>query len=83
MIRTVIKSLLICALLTACVPNHEGPQTVTIMTFNVENLFDNEDDPGKDDQTYRAIEDKQTAAHKNACTAIEVPRSSKRPISCW
>ena len=30
---------------------------VTIMTFNVENLFDNDDDPGKDDRTFWAIED--------------------------
>ena len=32
-----------------------GPQSVTIMTFNVENLFDNVDDPGKDDKADLAI----------------------------
>ena len=26
--------------------------TVSVMTFNVENLFDNVDDPGKDDKAY-------------------------------
>ena len=31
--------------------------SVTIMTFNVENLFDNEDDPGKNDETYLALTD--------------------------
>ncbi len=36
---------------------------VTIMTFNVENLFDNADDPGKDDKAYLPIEAKQSAEH--------------------
>lgn len=44
------------------------------MTFNVENLFDNVDDPGKDDRTYLAIADKQTQEHKAACAGIEVDR---------
>lgn len=47
--------------------------SVTIMTFNVENLFDNIDDPGKDDKAYLAIGDKQSAEHKAACAEIEVP----------
>jgi endonuclease/exonuclease/phosphatase family metal-dependent hydrolase len=46
---------------------------VTIMTFNVENLFDTEDDPGKDDRTYLPLAMKQTAAHKAACAKVEVP----------
>ncbi len=45
---------------------------VTIMTFNVENLFDNVDDPGKADETYLAIEAKQAPAHIEACNEIEV-----------
>ena len=50
-----------------------GPQ-VTIMTFNVENLFDNVNDPGKNDDTFLAIEDKQSDAHKALCADIEVER---------
>ena len=52
-------------LLQACArPGGEGSEpapappsgeTVTLMTFNVENLFDSEDDPGKDDRTYLPI----------------------------
>jgi endonuclease/exonuclease/phosphatase family metal-dependent hydrolase len=48
-------------------------RAVTIMTFNVENLFDNIDDPGKDDKAYLAIGDKQSAEHKAACAEVEVP----------
>ncbi|HEX6259636.1 MAG TPA: endonuclease/exonuclease/phosphatase family protein [Woeseiaceae bacterium] len=46
---------------------------VTIMTFNVENLFDTRDDPGKDDRTYLPLAMKQTAEHKAACAKVEVP----------
>ena len=48
--------------------------TVSVMTFNVENLFDNIDDPVKDDKAYLPLSAKQTAAHKNACNEIEVQR---------
>ena len=44
------------------------------MTFNVENLFDNIDDPVKDDKAYLPLSAKQTAAHRNACNEIEVNR---------
>ena len=47
---------------------------VTLMTFNVENLFDNLDDPGKDDKAYLPIEAKQSARHKSECAEIEVER---------
>jgi endonuclease/exonuclease/phosphatase family metal-dependent hydrolase len=42
------------------------------MTFNVQNLFDNIDDPGKDDKAYLPIAAKQTDAHIDACNEIEV-----------
>ena len=51
-------------------PDHE----VTLMTFNVENLFDNLDDPEKDDKAYLPIEAKQSDAHKAECAKIEVER---------
>jgi len=47
---------------------------VTIMTFNVENLFDNVDDPGKNDLTFLALEDKQSEQHKAVCNEIDVDR---------
>lgn len=55
-------------------PDRATPLAVTVMTFNVENLFDNADDPGKDDKTYLSIGAKQHAAHVDACNAIEVER---------
>ena len=45
---------------------------VTIMTFNVQNLFDNVDDAGKDDKAYLPIEAKQNDAHIRECNEIEV-----------
>jgi len=48
------------------------PLNVTVMTFNVQNLFDNVDDPGKDDKAYLPIDAKQNAAHINACNEIAV-----------
>lgn len=45
---------------------------VTIMTFNVQNLFDNIDDAGKDDKAYLPIAAKQNDAHIQECNEIEV-----------
>ncbi len=45
---------------------------VTVMSFNVQNLFDNTDDPGKDDKAYLPLAAKQTDAHTDACNEIEV-----------
>jgi len=46
--------------------------SVSIMTFNVQNLFDTTDDAGKDDKAYLPIEAKQSAAHIAECKEIEV-----------
>ena len=75
--------LFLSPLLAACAAElpHETTQsedlaitTVTVMTFNVENLFDNIDDPEKDDKAYLPLAAKQSAAHKRACNEIEVQR---------
>lgn len=47
---------------------------VTVMAFNVENLFDNVDDPGKDDKAYLPLDAKQKRSHIDECNQIEVPR---------
>ena len=47
-------------------------QSVSIMTFNVQNLFDNLDDPDKDDKAYLPIEAKQLEAHIAECSTIPV-----------
>jgi hypothetical protein len=54
------------------VPVAEPSSAVSIMTFNVENLFDNVDDPGKVDETYLALAAKQSEQHIAACETIEV-----------
>jgi len=50
------------------------PQLVTIMSFNVENLFDNVHDEGKNDSTYLPREAKSDPAHIAECERIEVER---------
>ncbi len=45
---------------------------ITVMTFNVQNLFDNTDDPDKDDKAYLPIAAKQNEAHIAACNEIAV-----------
>jgi len=46
--------------------------SVTVMSFNVQNLFDNVDDPGKDDKAYLPLAAKQNDAHIAACNEIPV-----------
>ena len=48
----------------------KSPGSITVMTYNVENLFDNLDDSGKDDETYLAIEDKKNARHRTKCQGV-------------
>ena len=75
--------LLAAILLGACAsPEAERPADtlpastlqVSLMAFNVENLFDNVDDPGKNDSTFLALEDKQNDEHRALCAEIEVQR---------
>ena len=58
--------------LCACETEQPPPLTVTVMTMNMQNLFDNVDDPGKDDKAYLSIEAKQNEAHIAACNEIKV-----------
>ncbi len=80
-LRDTTLALLCVMLLIACeskqateVDVEVGKASVVLMTFNVENLFDNQDDPGKDDKAYLALAAKQTDAHKAECAEITVDR---------
>ena len=44
------------------------------MAFNVENLFDARDDPGKSDETYLPANKKKAKAHITKCEQITVRR---------
>ena len=48
--------------------------SLSIMTFNVENLLDARHDIGKDDRTYPPRELKTSARHIESCHRIGVPR---------
>jgi len=79
----------VCLLLAACASGPGSDSTldaerpagkeaerpvVNIMAFNVENLFDTADDPGKDDATYLPASVKTDPDHVAACERIEVDR---------
>jgi len=66
-----IVLLIVTVLLAACAktPEPRG-HAVTLMTFNVENLFDAKDDPDKADYDYLPIELKQSEEHKDACAEL-------------
>ena len=44
----------------------------SVMSLNVDNLFDTIDDPGKDDKAYLPIEAKQSDRHQRSCNSIRV-----------
>lgn len=79
---TIFTSLVLTAFfLGACSKDSAQPvaieqplAAVTIMTFNVENLFDTTHDAGKTDQTFLPLANKQTAEHKAECATIQVDR---------
>ena len=58
--------------LLACSAGETQVTSVTVMSFNVQNLFDNRDDVGKDDKAYLPIEAKQDETHAAACNEIPV-----------
>ncbi len=47
---------------------------LSVMTFNVENLFDTEQDADREDYTYLPLSLKQTKAHRDHCRQMKVPR---------
>ena len=47
---------------------------ISLMTYNVENLFDNKDDIGKDDKAFLPLSFKKNSYHKGHCKSIEVKK---------
>ncbi len=69
----VFLTVAMCACSPASPPRAvHNTESVTVMSFNVQNLFDNIDDPDKDDKAYLPIEAKQNDAHIAECSTIEV-----------
>lgn len=64
-----LLSLPILFILCGCVSTtYESPSSaLTVMTYNVENLFDSLDDPGKNDETYLPLSAKKSALHRAKC----------------
>ena len=54
------------------IPNLAFSFELSVMTLNVDNLFDTYDDKNKDDKAYLPIELKQSKPHINSCNKIPV-----------
>lgn len=74
LIALALTALAACAAAGNAVAPAPSKEAVTVMSFNVENLFDNVDDPGKDDKAYLPLAAKQDPAHRAACAGIAVDR---------
>ena len=48
--------------------------SLSIMTYNVENLFDTLDDEGKDDKAYLPLSQKQSKEHVESCNKVKVKK---------
>ena len=47
--------------------SEEKPTVISLMTYNVENLFDTKDDIGKDDKAFIPASMKRNVYHLGAC----------------
>ena len=65
------KLLIILFTITLAVP---AASSLSIMTYNVENLFDTLDDEGKDDKAYLPLAQKQSEEHVKACNKVKVKK---------
>ena len=72
--RSMLFFSLIIFLMSGCATQVPSSSQVTLMTFNVENLFDTKHDEGKNDYTYLPLEHKASQSHQDACKGIEVTR---------
>ena len=68
MSRHLYKSYLVIFLFCSFVSSDE----YSVMTLNVENLFDTKDDLKKNDKAFLPIEQKQSKKHKESCSKIRV-----------
>lgn len=59
-------------LIILCISNNISANSFSVMTLNAQNLFDTQDDIGKDDKAYLPLVKKQSNAHKKSCKKISV-----------
>jgi endonuclease/exonuclease/phosphatase family metal-dependent hydrolase len=69
---SVTAGVLLAAITISACTDTSPPSSVTVMAFNVQNVFDNIDAPGKDDKAYLPIGEKQAEAHIAECNTIPV-----------
>ncbi len=74
--KSIVKKMgLMClAALATTLPSQALSAPISIMTFNVENLFDATHDAGKNDETYLPASEKKNTAHIEKCKKISVRR---------
>ena len=73
--RTLTLANLVLAWVVATTPAAaQDPRRITVMSYNVENLFDIEDNPAREgDNTYLPLSQKGTPAHKDLCERLNPP----------
>ena len=75
MTRTAAAVIVLLTLsVSGCATGGGAAPSVSIMTFNAQNLFDTTHDPGKDDHTYLPFASKDNDEHRARCAVIEVAR---------
>ena len=68
------RILVLLTVLSATTASGQQTQEISIMSFNVENLFDNQHDRGKNDETYLPLAQKKSKQHRAKCMEISVAR---------
>ena len=72
MIRSILYTLMFLVISFSS-PILSGKE-ISVMSFNVENLFDNKDDPNKNDETYLPKSMKLSKNHIDGCNTISVTK---------
>ncbi len=70
--KNLTAGILLATIAVSACTDTNPPPPVTVMAFNVQNVFDNIDAPGKDDKAYLPFGDKQAEAHIAECNSIPV-----------
>jgi endonuclease/exonuclease/phosphatase family metal-dependent hydrolase len=68
------NGILLCVVVFFKPPRSNSERRFTIATFNVQNLFDTQKDPLKDDSTFLPLALKKNPAHRRHCYSISKPK---------
>ena len=80
----IFLAILLLQLVACTKSSSDGSQRkkITVMTFNVENLFDTEDDPKKNDETFLPKAKKSSSEILKKCKKIKVRKWREQCLNC-